>query len=279
MTWRLTGSRTEFEAAAGQYLRSDPVRHTVPLTVLESLRHSGGTTFGDDQPRFGWHEPDRGPADGAFLHTPPFPVLVAGIPAGSAAGLVELLMAGKPAAANLPEAAAAEFGKAWAACTGGRTAVHLRMRLYRLADLTPPDPFPAGAARLAGQSDYDLLVAWNDEFHAETGAHGDDTGRIVADRLSHGGFYLWEDGGRLVAMAGLSRTVAGVARVAAVYTPPEHRRRGYGGAVTTAVTEQARARGAAEVVLYADVANPTSNALYQRLGYHPVADRIDLALL
>jgi predicted GNAT family acetyltransferase len=278
MTWRLSLSRAEFAAAARQLLRSNPVRHTVPLTVLETLSLGGEAAFGDDPPIFGWHESGPGATDGAFLQTPPFPVLVAELPAGSAAGLVELLAARKPAAANLPESAAAEFSAAWAARTGASAAVHLRMRLHRLAVLTPPDPFPPGAARTAGQSDYDLLVEWNTDFHTETGTGRENAERIVTDRLSYGGISLWEDSGQPVSMAGLTRTVAGVARLAAVYTPPEHRQRGFGGAITTAVTEQALAGGAAEVVLYTDLANPTSNALYQRLGFQPVADRIDLAL-
>jgi predicted GNAT family acetyltransferase len=79
-------------------------------------------------------------------------------------------------------------------------------------------------------------------------------------------------------MAGLTRTVAGVTRVAGVYTSRAHRRSGYGGAVTTAASQTARRRGAAEVVLFTDLANPTSNALYQRLGYRPVEDRVLLDL-
>jgi ribosomal protein S18 acetylase RimI-like enzyme len=278
MTWRRTDSRAEFEAAAGQLLRSDPVRHTVPLTVLDALSQGGETTFGDGAPVFGWHESAAGGPDGAFLQTPPFPVLVAEIPAGSAAGLIELLTAGNPGAVNLAESAAAEFSAAWAARTGGSTAVHLRMRLHRLAGLILPDPLPPGAARTAAEGDYDLLVKWSNDFHAETGAGRENADRTVADRLSYGGICLWEDGGLPVSMAGLTRTVAGVARVAAVYTPPEHRRRGYAGAVTTAVTEQALTGGATEVVLFTDLANPTSNALYRRLGFRPVADRIDLVL-
>ena len=74
-------------------------------------------------------------------------------------------------------------------------------------------------------------------------------------------------------MAVLSRQVAGVCRVSTVYTPPDRRQRGYGGAVTAAVSQQALEAGAAEVVLYTDLANPTSNALYQRLGYQPLEDR------
>src|SRR5262249_55453638 len=52
-----------------------------------------------------------------------------------------------------------------------------------------------------------------------------------------------------------------------------HRRRGYGAAITTAASRAALAAGAATVVLYTDLANPTSNALYHRLGFRPVQDR------
>ncbi len=81
-----------------------------------------------------------------------------------------------------------------------------------------------------------------------------------------------------VAMAGSTRAVNGVVRVAGVYTPPAHRRHGYGGAVTAAASQAALDAGAAAVVLYTDLANPTSNALYARLGYEPMADRVVLDL-
>jgi RimJ/RimL family protein N-acetyltransferase len=61
-----------------------------------------------------------------------------------------------------------------------------------------------------------------------------------------------------------------------VYTPPGQRGQGYGGAVTVATSQAAREAGAREVVLFTDLANPTSNALYQRLGYRPVSDRVVL---
>lgn len=77
-----------------------------------------------------------------------------------------------------------------------------------------------------------------------------------------------------MACAGISRTVAGMARVALVYTPPEQRGRGYAGAATAAVSRAARAAGVREVLLFADLDNPTSNALYQRLGYRPLEDHL-----
>jgi predicted GNAT family acetyltransferase len=65
--------------------------------------------------------------------------------------------------------------------------------------------------------------------------------------------------------------------VGPVYTPPDLRRRGYAGALTAAVSRAALDAGADEVVLFTDLANPTSNALYRRLGYHPLEDRIILS--
>ncbi len=88
---------------------------------------------------------------------------------------------------------------------------------------------------------------------------------------------LWEAGGRPVSLAGLTRQVAGQTRVGPVYTPPELRGRGFAAAATVTVSQAALAAGAAEVVLYADLANPTSNALYLRLGYRPVSDHLMLA--
>jgi hypothetical protein len=134
--------------------------------------------------------------------------------------------------------------------TGGGAAARQRSRLFRLERLVPPDPFPPGAAHLAGTGDRELLIAWHEAFgreaHTADPEHAD---RTVDDRLSHGGLTLWEAGGQPVAMAGSTRTVEGVVRVAGVYT-----------------------------VLFTDLTNPTSNALYQRLGYRPVEDRVVLEL-
>jgi predicted GNAT family acetyltransferase len=66
-------------------------------------------------------------------------------------------------------------------------------------------------------------------------------------------------------------------RVGPVYTPPELRRRGYAAAVTAAISRAALDAGASAVLLFTDLANATSNALYQRLGYRPVEDRIELS--
>jgi predicted GNAT family acetyltransferase len=73
-------------------------------------------------------------------------------------------------------------------------------------------------------------------------------------------------------MAGVDPMVGGQVPVDPVYTPAHLRGHGYAGAVTVEVSRAALAAGATEVVLYTNAANPTSNALYQRIGYVPLTD-------
>ncbi len=129
---------------------------------------------------------------------------------------------------------------------------------------------------MATTADRTSLESWLAAFAQETGESAGRPADAVDDRLSYRGLTLWEAGGAPVSLAGRHRAAAGTVRVAPVYTPPEHRRRGYAGAVTVAVSQAALEDGADHVVLFTDPANPTSNALYQRLGYRPVEDRVVL---
>ncbi len=79
--------------------------------------------------------------------------------------------------------------------------------------------------------------------------------------------HLWLDEDAFVSLAAVSAPAAGVARVGPVYTPPRHRGQAYGAAVTATATAAALSAGAEHVVLYTDLGNPTSNSIYQSIGY------------
>src|SRR6185437_10146622 len=102
--------------------------------------------------------------------------------------------------------------------------------------LTPPDPGPAGAARVATAADERIVRQWDSAFAAETGQSGG-SGTVLIDKLNAGRYVLWETEGEPVSIASVTETIAGVARVGQVYTPPGRRGRGYGGAVTVAATQ------------------------------------------
>ena len=276
MAWTLTDDVGVYRAATGELLRSDPVRNTVLLSVLESLSRLGPTAFGDASPVLGWWSPDGAP-EAAVLRTPPRPMLLTALPGKSAQQLARALAdrGGDLPGVNGPEADATALAAAWRAITGMSSRTHQRQRLYRLGTLVPPDRPPAGAARIATGADAALVGSWLSAFTAEIG-EPEAAEDIVADRLDRGHLILWEVTGELVSLAGHTDVIAGVARIGPVYTPPGLRGRGYAGGVTAAASELAQARGAEAVILFTDMANPTSNSLYRRLGYEAVEDRVVL---
>jgi predicted GNAT family acetyltransferase len=127
---------------------------------------------------------------------------------------------------------------------------------------------------VAGKEDRGQLVRWYAEFVEDAGHVAAREAEAWADaRISYGGITLWEaEDGTPLSMAGVTPVVAGQVRVAPVYTPAHLRGRGYAGAVTAQVTRAVLASGVREVLLFTDLANPTSNGLYQRIGYRAVAD-------
>ena len=291
MSWSITAETGEFLAVAGEFLRAEPARNSVMLTVTESLLLNAAARApaapGPGGPLFGWWRPpaDPGPQDqgrvgAAFMQTPEFPAMLSQMSGQAAAGLAGVLAdAGhRVPGVNASQQVADAFAAVWRDRTGDTVTVHRWMRLFRLGELIRPAPGPAGSARLAAERDRDLLAEWFDAFAREVGDPPTSDNRAAIDeRLGYGGITVWEVGGVPVSIAALTRVVAGMVRVGSVYTPPAQRGRGYAGAVTAAVSQAALDAGVREVVLYTDLANPTSNALYQRLGYRPVEDCVVLA--
>jgi predicted GNAT family acetyltransferase len=275
MAWQLTGDVETYLAAAGGFLRARPAENTVILTAAAAIRVRGPGAFGGSAPLFGWQADPDGAVAAAFLHTPPFPVVLTAMSDGAATALAGELAARdhRPPGVNAALGPATAFAAAWQEHTGQPARPGMRMRLYALGQLLPPEPPPPGQARPAAAEDTGLLLAWLDAFHDEAGPQGpNESERLVNDRLGFGGLIIWEHLGRSVSLAGRTRPAAGQARIGPVYTPPELRGRGFGGAATAAVTQAALDDGADGVVLFTDLANLASNTLYQRLGYRPVGD-------
>ena len=122
------------------------------------------------------------------------------------------------------------------------------------------------------------LRSWYAAFAAEAGAtdSGVDRNRVIDRALTAGECWLWQDpSGAPVSLAARRPVIAGSARIGPVFTPAQHRARGYGSAVTAAATADVLDDGAVPV-LFTDLANPTSNAIYERLGYQAVQDRLSV---
>jgi GNAT superfamily N-acetyltransferase len=268
---RLHQSVNEFRAIAEPLYRRDPVAHTIELTLLAAAE------FPDNA--FLMTVSIDGMAAGAALQTPPYPLACNGIPRALMESVITELAILRPDLDGVRgvRSTALAFAHTWCHITGRIGTISTEERLYRLATLRPPSGV-AGTPRDAGESDRRLLVEWAELFFVETFSHNRDDAaseRFVdnANRAGHR-FVLWDIDGTPASMAMLRVPAYGVSRIGPVFTPRDRRGHGYGSAVTAAASDLARGNGTPDVVLFADLANPVSNAIYQRIGFEPVVDSV-----
>lgn len=257
--WTFTSDVEAYAGVAEPFLLGDPVRNTVPLTILANLR--AGMPAKD--PVFGWWRVD-GEVRGAVFHTPPHPMGLFAVPVEAVASLVEELNGDLPMFVG-PTEVTAEATRLL-----GTPARVVSERLYRLGTLAVPDV--PGLGRPAVPGDFPLLVSWYHAFGDEVAMGEGEVAERVAQRLTGRELFVWEADGAPVSLAALSPACGGVCRIGPVYTPPSRRRRGYGAAVTAYASHIGLTERCEQVVLFTDLGNPTSNAIYQAIGYEPVSD-------
>jgi predicted GNAT family acetyltransferase len=149
----------------------------------------------------------------------------------------------------------------------------MRQRLHKLDRINPDLPTQSGRLRLVDPGERDLAVDWVLAFAREAlpGEPTGDTAEGVDRHLSRGSLYFWDDGAP-VTMCADAGSSGSIARINTVYTPPDSRKRGYATATVAALTRRLLDGGRRYCCLYTDLANPTSNSVYRRIGYRPVCD-------
>jgi predicted GNAT family acetyltransferase len=224
----------------------------------------------------------------AALRTPPFNLILPR-PLGDA-GLEALAAAlddDLPGVTGaLPEAEL--FAEAWCARASRQPRPSIAQGIYALEQVVPVTGVPGGM-RTAIADDRSLVRAWLAAFAAEAlpkrgrpqGAEADaHLERMLDARLGDddegSGICLWEDDGEIVSLAAFGGETPHGMRIGPVYTPPERRGRGYGSAITAALSTQLLASGRRFCFLYTDLANPTSNRIYRAIGYEHVCDAAEI---
>ena len=281
METRRFDDASEFLAVTARLLLEDEARHNLILGLAGTLRDRPGLYR---EYRL-WVVDRNGTVVAAALQTPPFNLVLAR-PADDDA-LEELADTIAAEGIDLPGVVAAtheadRFAAAWERRRGTTRRLRRAQRIYALREVRTVEDVP-GRARAATVQDRSLLIDWTGAFareaYGDTPSPADDPERVVDGRLSGegSGFLLWESGQGLVSMAGWGGPTPNGIRIGPVYTPPEYRSRGYGSAVTAAVSAEQLAAGRTFCFLYTDLANPTSNKIYLDIGYEPVCDAVDYA--
>ena len=149
------------------------------------------------------------------------------------------------------------------------------LRMLRADDVSLPFTV-AGRMRVATSADRDLLLTWSEAFCADCGlpSTSDEIRRSVDSTIENGVRFLWNDvSGRPVAMAGTPVSASRIARIGWVYAPPAFRGRGYATGLVAALTRSLLGQGRT-CILYTDAANPTSNGIYERIGYRQIGESV-----
>ena len=278
---RVISDTAVFWERAAPFLMQREVEHNLMLGLCAQLIN--GDAQYTEPPFHCVVETAAGQVVAAALRTPPYPLILSHIEDERA--LSALAMACLQAEQDLSGAlgkpqAAGNFAEAWRAASGQQFKFKMRQMLHRLDAVIHPDQPPAGRMRAATLADASLLEYWYIAFQSE--AFGREGGDWFSQNARHGLrerlttqpplHYLWYDGIRPRCWVGYRPTTERVARVAPVYTPPSERGRGYASALVAAVSQDLLDRGYRHCSLYTDLANPTSNAIYRRVGYEPICE-------
>jgi GNAT superfamily N-acetyltransferase len=264
----------DFLDRATGLLMQDEARHNLQLGILGTLRDHP-----EVYPDFHlWLVEDGPEVQAVAIRTPPFHLTIARPRSDGALATLagHLAVTG----AEVPGVVAAEpeasgFARAWTELTGARTVTGIRQGGYRLTEVLPVPAAP-GRSRLAAEHDHALLEAWFEAFLDEAlpDAPRRSTGSEVETR--EGKLWLWEVECRPVSLAGFTGPTPNGVRVGPVYTPPDLRGRGYATSLVAEMSAWLLASGRTFCFLFTDLANPTSNSIYRRIGYEHVFDAAEL---
>ncbi|MFM6848663.1 MAG: GNAT family N-acetyltransferase [Terrabacter sp.] len=251
----------------------EPEALSVVASVTEGLVADPGRGVG---PRWWAGSDAAGEIQAAFMHTPPRHLHIAFATPGQARGLAALLADSPdtlPGVGGLREPAEA-FADEWVSRTGATATVSMEIGRFDLP-VRSHVPFEvAGEFRVATTADAPVLDEWHQQFYEAIDGPGAQASPL--DRhLALGRVALWVHEGRPVSMAYASPANGGITRISGVWTPPELRGRGYASGVVAALSA-ARQDAGESCMLYTDLANPTSNAIYQAMGYRRVGDNVDI---
>jgi Predicted acetyltransferase len=172
-----------------------------------------------------------------------------------------------------------ELSKTFAHCYTEKSAKNVSpgtsMRIYRLDAVNPDLPKTSGVFRQATEADMRFMGEWYFSFAIECGV--DHAGNIQSETekalhaIESGNCFVWDDNGA-VATAKSSRRIKNAACINGVYAPPHFRKSGYATACVAALSQKLLNDGFEYCYLFTDLANPTSNNIYQKIGYYPICD-------
>ena len=217
---------------------------------------------------------------GVAVMTPPKRIILSRIDANIQTAIVHLVDYLREIDVQIPgvvgpEAAVQVFSDCWIGSIDGVSArIEKRMRIFEARNVRNL-PLSPGELRFARMDDHPLMAKWIAALSEAIGEPTSfDSAKSRAEKLiTDQQLYIWDNNGP-VSIAGVSRPMKNGATIGVVYTPPKHRNKGYATSSVLLLTKKLLSDGYSFCSLYTDLANPTSNSIYTKIGYVPVGDAL-----
>jgi len=266
----------QFYERSQDYLLSDEAHHCLLLRIIHGLIHSPERY---QFPAYLALVEANGATIAVAVRTPPYKLVLSRVKDFTALQVIaEDLYSQQallPGVSGLVEEAQA-FAEIWQRLTGTTYTSGIQMRIHQLSQVQPTAK-ANGYLRHADIGDLDLVLEWFEAFFLEAlGFVEEDLQRLVSLQLSKKIIYLWEDIVPVSIASGKISTPNG-GWIGPVYTPVKYRQKGYATSCVAALSQALLDQGCRYCFLFTDIANPTSNHIYQTIGYQPVCDWHDYA--
>jgi len=253
-------SITSFDNASSYYEKAHHLWEAAEtrnnLILGLSLRLTSNLhAYGEAMPLMALVKDENGEIGASALMTPPFALIVQSEPL------------------NAVDEASDCFAEIWQEKTGQQARRIVNTRAYELRQVLPID-YPAGRMKIAEESDAQIAADMHNAMVDEVilGPRRLSTAESELENIRLKRTFFWVVGGEVVSITIANRPQIKSICVGGVYTPPRYRRKGYARALVAEVSKELLARGYELTNLFTDLSNPTSNKIYQQIGYQPVCD-------
>lgn len=271
---------SELISLSGPYLEQNECENNLPIGLAYRLAEEP-YYYGSELPLL-LSILEQGRVVGVVVMTPPKRIVLSRIDTDIQAAVILLVRHLRRIDVQIPGAVgpaveAQAFADCWVeGVSGVSTSISRRMRVFE-ARTVANLPLSPGKLRLARPDDHPLMARWIVGLSEAIGEPVNFEGaksraeKLIKDQQ----LYVW-DNEEPVSIAGVSRPMRNGTTIGAVYTPPEHRGKGYATSCVLLLTKKLLSDGYSFCSLYTDLSNPTSNNIYMKIGYIPIGDALEL---
>ncbi len=258
------------------WLEREEAKNNLLLGLCLSIKNK---TFPCERPLLLTIQNDKGEI-GAAIQTHPQSLILSQIEEDSIRPLVSFLTQNgfHLPGVNGPHKICEHFANDWAKFNGVKYKTNYQYLIYELVKLIENSHGDKsnGSLELADHADFPTIKKWAEAFVLEAQQGLKQTkesyDELAHRRIKNKEMYLWKVNNIAVSMAGVSGPTPHGIRINSVYTPLQHRKKGYSGHCVAAIAKEMLNLGKTSCYIYADRNNPTSNGIYQKIGFRHVAE-------